>query len=122
MSLFKVCLILGMLTSIWLWPVHAAEMREALMLQGTACWEKHENIRQMLLKGSGVKAVDAQSVPGYLLVDVVAGMVTSTELSETVNRLYGAETNCRAEPMQSCISPGGDHSVKHDTSKTAVQQ
>lgn len=122
MLLFKICLILGMLTSIWSWPVHAAELREALMLQGVACWTKRDHVREMLLKRSGVKAVDAQSVPGYLLVDVVAGMVTSTELSETVNRLYGAENNCRAEPMQSCISPGGHHSVEHDTSKTAVHQ
>ena len=92
------------------------------MLQGTACWEKRENIRQTLLKRSGVKAVDAQSVPGYLLVDVVAGMVTSDELSEAVNRLYGAETHCQAEPMQSCISPGGHHAAAHDTSKTAAHQ
>lgn len=122
MSLFKVCIVLGMLTSVWSWPVQAAEMREALMLQGTTCWTKRDDIRQMLLKRSGVKAVDAQSVPGYLLVDVVAGMVTSAELSEAVNRLYGAETNCRAEPMQSCISPGGHHPIEHDTPRTAAHQ
>jgi len=92
------------------------------MLQGAACWKKRDNIRQMLLKRSGVKAVDSQSVPGYLLVDVVAGMVTLEELSEAVNRLYGAEKSCRAEPMQSCISPGGHHAAEYDTSRTATHQ
>jgi hypothetical protein len=122
MSLFKVCIVLGMLTSIWSWPVDAAELREAFMLQGTACWKDRHSIRQTLLKLSGVKAVDAQSVPGYLLVDVVAGTVTSEELSEAVNRADGVEGNCRAEPMQSCISPGGHHSTEHETSRTPAHK
>lgn len=115
MSIFKGCLALGLLTAVWSTPVDAADLREALMLQGTACWPNRDSIRQTLLKLSGVNAVDAESVPGYLLIDVVAGMVASEELTEAVNRLYAEEGTCRAEPMQSCISPGGHHVAEHGT-------
>jgi hypothetical protein len=119
MSRFTVSLILGMIVPFWTAPIHAADMREALMLHGTACVQKQDSIRQTLLKHAEVKTVDAQSVPGYLLIDVAAGTVTSEELSKAVNRLYGEKDNCRAEPMQSCISPGGHQQAEHETSKTA---
>lgn len=122
MSLFKAAIVLGLLTAVWSTPAEAAELREALMLQGTGCSKDRDTIRQALLKRSGISAVDGQSVPGYLLIDVVAGMVTPQELTEAVNRLYGAEGNCRAEPMQSCISPGGHHPAEHETSRTAAHR
>jgi hypothetical protein len=118
MPRFTIFLILGMIAPFWTWPAHAADMREALMLHGTACPTKQDSIRQTLLKHAGVKTVDAQSVPGYLLIDVAAGAVTSEELSKAVNRLYGEKDHCRAEPMQSCISPGGHQPAEHKTSNT----
>jgi hypothetical protein len=115
MSIFKGCIVLGLLTAVWSTPVDAADRREALMLQGTGCWADRDSIRQTLLELSGVNAVDAESVPDYLLIDVVAGMVASEELMEAVNRLYAGEGTCRAEPMQSCISPGGHDAAEHGT-------
>jgi hypothetical protein len=118
-SYFNVCLLTGILASMWSGPVHGAELREALMLQGSACWKDRDSIRQALLNHSEIHAVDAHSVPGYLLIDVAAGAMTAGELAETVNRLYAVKDNCRAEPMQSCISPGGHHPTEHEPSSTA---
>lgn len=115
MSTLKGCIVLGVLTTVLSSPVEAADLREALRLEGTACREDRAGIRQTLLKRPGVIAVDAQSVPGYLLIDVVAGMVTSEELTEVVNRRDRGEGTCRAEPMQSCISPGGHHAAEYGT-------
>ena len=115
MSIFRISMGLSLLAAVWSSPVDAAELREALMLQGSSCRRDQDNIRQTLLTLSGVTAVDVQSVPGYLLIDVMAGLVTSEELMGAVNRLYIKEGTCRAEPMQSCISPGGHYSAGHAT-------
>lgn len=113
MSCFKMLIALAVLGSAWSGPVDAAELREALMLEGAACSKEWESVREALLKISGITRVDATSVPGYLLIDMVAGTVTTEELANTVTRLYGGKEYCLGEPMQSCISPSGQHSAEH---------
>jgi hypothetical protein len=115
-SSFKALIFFGIIGSFWLTPVDAAERREALMLHGAACSNDRDIIREALLQLSGVHGVDAQSIPGYLLIDVVAGEISSEELTAAVNRLSAGEGNCRAEPMQSCISTDGHHQTEHAAS------
>jgi copper chaperone CopZ len=122
MSSFKALIIAGIMSCVWVAPASTAERLEALMLHGAACMNDADLIRQAVEKISGVNAVYATSVPGYLLIDVVVGMVTAEELTAAVNRVQGVEGTCRAEPMQSCISPGGHHPAEHGRSRTAAHE
>jgi hypothetical protein len=83
---------------------HAAMERVPVMLTGPGC-DTHENeLSKALLTLQGVNAAHFHRVPDHVLVDITVGMITPEEL---VQRLNTAATSwqCRAEIMQSCITP-----------------
>lgn len=77
--------------------------RITLMLSGTGCEAIRDQLPEILRGAEGVRAVDGDSIPGHLLVDVDRGHVTAEAL---VHRVAEKTTACQASVMESCITAG----------------
>jgi hypothetical protein len=85
-------------------PASAGPLKEriALMLTGSDCREAQQPIETALQQTDGVFAVDANSVPHHLLIDVEEG--TSAHDVLTIARAINIVHSCQIEVMLSCIT------------------
>jgi hypothetical protein len=90
--------------------------RIALMLTGSSCREAQQTFETALRQTDGVVAVDGNSVPGHLLIDVEEGKTSPRDIVMVVYRSAHVPLSCQVEVMQSCITAprlaGPDASVK----------
>ncbi|MDE3050546.1 MAG: hypothetical protein KGJ48_11685 [Nitrospirota bacterium] len=82
----------------------APKERIALMVTGSNCGQVQLTLEAALRKTDGVFAVDGNSVPGHLLIDVVVGKTSEHDLLTVVHTTIGTALSCRVEVMQSCIT------------------
>jgi hypothetical protein len=87
-------------------PASAGAPREriALMLTGSNCREAQQTLETALRQTDGVFAVDGNSVPGHLLIDVVEGKTSAHDILTVVHTTIGTALSCQVEVMQSCIT------------------
>ena len=78
--------------------------RIALMLTGSHCREAQQTLETALQQTDGVFAVDSNSVPGHLLIDVVEGKIFVHDILTVVQTSTNATLSCRVEVMRSCIT------------------
>jgi hypothetical protein len=76
--------------------------RAAFQLSG-ACTADHRERLSSLSTMAGVQSIDFTSVPNHLLIDIDRQQLSAQDLAPIVRRLM-AESECRVEPMESCIS------------------
>lgn len=76
--------------------------RAAFQLSG-ACTAEHRQLLSSLSTMAGVRSIDFTSVPNHLLVDIDRQRLSVQDLAPIVRRLM-TESDCHAEPMESCIS------------------
>jgi hypothetical protein len=79
--------------------------RITLMLQGAGCAAVQAQLETAVGRLDGVRAVDDQSVPGHVLIDIEKGRVTAVQLIQRVNDL-STDPPCQAGLMESCITAG----------------
>ena len=82
----------------------APKERIALMLTGSNCHESQQTLETALRKTDGVFAVDGNSVPGHLLIDVMEGKTSAHDILTVVHTTTAAALSCQVEVMQSCIT------------------
>ncbi|MFI5247481.1 MAG: hypothetical protein ACHQWV_02895, partial [Nitrospirales bacterium] len=63
----------------------APKERIALMLTGSNCHESQQTLETALRKTDGVFAVDGNSVPGHLLIDVMEGKTSAHDILTVVH-------------------------------------
>lgn len=87
-------------------PASAAAPKEriALMLTGSGCREAQQTLVAALRQTDGVFAVDGDSVPGHLLIDVEEGKISAQNIPTVVQTTIGTPLSCQVEVMQSCIT------------------
>lgn len=87
-------------------PASAGPMKEriALMLTGSHCRETQETLQTTLRQTDGVFAVDGDSVPGHLLIDVEEGKASARNMLSVAQTILGTAHSCHVEIMQSCIT------------------
>ncbi len=78
--------------------------RLALMLTGSDCRGAQQTLVTALQQTDGVFAVDSDSVPGHLLIDVEEGKTSTQDILTIVYTAIGTPLSCRVEIMQSCIT------------------
>ena len=74
------------------------------MLTGPHCREAQQTLETALRQTEGVFAVDGNSVPGHLLIDVEEGKTSAQDILTVVQATIGAALPCQVEVMQSCIT------------------
>lgn len=74
------------------------------MLTGSNCHEAQQTLETALQKTDGVLAVDGNSIPRHLLIDVEEGKTSTHDILTVVHTTIGAPLSCQVEVMQSCIS------------------
>jgi hypothetical protein len=91
---------------LFLSPALAGPPREriALMLTGPHCREALQTLETDLRQTEGVYAVDGDSVPGHLLIDVEEGKTSAHDILTVVHKTIGTTLPCQVEVMQSCIT------------------
>lgn len=91
---------------LFLSPASAGPPKEriALMLTGPHCREVQQTLETDLRQTKGVFAVDGNSVPGHLLIDVEEGQTSAHNILTIVQKTIGTTLPCRVEVMQSCIT------------------
>ncbi|HEX9155515.1 MAG TPA: hypothetical protein VF819_08120 [Nitrospira sp.] len=102
--------VFALLTTLWTAtllsysPASAGQPKEriALMLTGSDCREAQQPIEIALQQTDEVFAVDGNSVPHHLLIDVEEG--TSAHDVLTIVRAINTVHSCQIEVMQSCIT------------------
>ena len=82
----------------------APKERIALMLTGSHCRETQQTLETAFRQTDGVFAVDGNSVPGHLLIDVVEGKTSAHNILTVVHTTTAAALSCQVEVMQSCIT------------------
>lgn len=82
----------------------APKERIALLLTGSHCREAQEALETALRHTDGVFAVDGDSVPGHLLIDVEEGKTSAQNLLTVAQTTIGSAHSCQVEVMQSCIT------------------
>jgi hypothetical protein len=83
---------------------HAEPKLERVAFQLTGgCATAQEPLRSALSLAEGVRRADLTLVPGHLVVDIDGALLSAHELTTMVARIM-ADTGCRAEPMESCIT------------------
>lgn len=87
-------------------PASAGAPREriVLMLTGSNCRESQQTLETALRKTDGVFAVDGNSVPGHLLIDVMEGKTSVHDILTVVHTTTAAALSCQVAVMQSCIT------------------
>ena len=87
-------------------PASAGAPREriALMLTGSDCRGAQQTLVTALQQTDGVFAVDSDSVPGHLLIDVEEGKTSTQDILTIVYTAISTPLSCRVEIMQSCIT------------------
>jgi hypothetical protein len=78
--------------------------RITVMLTGSSCRESQQTFETALRQTDGVVAVDGNSVPGHLLIDVEEGRTSPHDLVTIVYRSTHVPLSCQVEVMQSCIT------------------
>ena len=78
--------------------------RIALMLTGPGCREAQQTLETALRESDGVFAVDGNSVPGHLLIDVEEGKTSAHDILTVVQKTTGTALSCQVEVMQSCTT------------------
>lgn len=105
-------------TLLYIAPALAGNPKEriTLMLTGSSCREAQQTFETALRKTDGVFAVDGNSVPGHLLIDVQEGKTSPHDIVTVLYRSTHVPLSCQVEVMQSCITAprlaGPDASVK----------
>jgi len=77
--------------------------RIALQFDGAACDSRHASILSALSAISGVRAVDLSSVPNHALIDIDSRVLSEHDLLTIVAQAMPS-SDCRVEPVASCIS------------------
>ncbi len=92
-------------------PAKAAQKLERVAFQfsGT-CSNGQRQLLSALSMVDGVRSVDLSSVPDHALIDIDGQFLSSHDLANIVRQAM-RETDCRAEPMESCVSPGAPHRI-----------
>jgi len=87
-------------------PASAGPPKEriVLMLTGSNCPDALQTLETTLRQTDGVFAVDGNSVPGHLLLDVEEGKTSAHDILTVVHMTIGAAPSCQVEIMQSCIT------------------
>ena len=80
-----------------------AQDRIAIMLSGPDCPALRNTVTAALQQQTGVLHVDADLMPGHVLIDIVRQHLTEAELIAVAKKASG-EGHCKAEVMRSCIS------------------
>ncbi|MEO5955658.1 MAG: hypothetical protein ABIR36_08245 [Nitrospiraceae bacterium] len=78
--------------------------RIALMLTGSDCREAQQTLVAALRQTDGVFAVDGDSVPGHLLIDVEEGEISAQDTLTIARTALGSALSCQIKIMQSCIT------------------
>jgi hypothetical protein len=91
---------------LFLSPASAGPPKEriALMLTGPHCREVQQTLETDLRQTEGVFAVDGNSVPGHLLIDVEEGQTSAHDILTVVQKRISTTLPCQVEVMQSCIT------------------
>jgi hypothetical protein len=76
--------------------------RIAFMLTGSDCLEAQQTLETALRQTDGIFAVDGNSVPHHLLIDVEEGISAHDML--TIVRAKNTVHSCQIEVMLSCIT------------------
>jgi hypothetical protein len=105
-AVFKFLTALCTALLLFLSPASAGPPKEriALMLTGQGCREAQQTLETTLRESDGVFAVDVNSVPGHLLIDVEEGKTSAHDILTVVQKTIGTALPCQAEVMQSCIT------------------
>lgn len=82
----------------------APRERITLMLVGPSCREAQQTFETALRQTDGVFAVDGNSVPEHLLIDVEGGKTSPHDIVTVVYRSTHVPLSCQVEVMQSCIT------------------
>ena len=87
-------------------PASAAVSKEriTLMLTGSNCREAQQTLEIALPQTDGVFAVDGNSVPRHLLIDVEEGKTSAHDILTVVHGSTHVPLSCQVEVMQSCIT------------------
>jgi len=93
-------------TLLYIAPALAGNPKEriTLMLTGSSCREAQQTFETALRKTDGVFAVDGNSVPGHLLIDVQEGKTSPHDIVTVLYRSTHVPLSCQVEVMQSCIT------------------
>ncbi|MFO0706655.1 MAG: hypothetical protein U0412_07345 [Nitrospira sp.] len=94
--------------------------RIAIQLTGAACTTHRSLIHDTLIAVTGVRAIDLTSIPDHALVDIDPILIQAHDLPSIIERVVG-QSECRAEPMESCISAGSSH-ASADTHRPTGEQ
>jgi len=86
--------------------------RITLMLTGSSCREAQQTFETALRKTDGVFAVDGNSVPGHLLIDVQEGKTSPHDIVTVLYRSTHVPLSCQVEVMQSCITAPHAHQTR----------
>ena len=78
--------------------------RIALMLTGSDCRGALQTLILALQQTDGVFAIDGDSVPGHLLIDVEAGKTSARDMRTVAQTAISTPLSCQVEIMQSCIT------------------
>lgn len=81
----------------------STRVRVALQLTGESCAAQHQRLVTSLSAMNGIRFVDLSSVPGHVLVDIDARILSAHDLTPIVQQLL-TPAECLAAPMESCIS------------------
>lgn len=81
----------------------STRVRVALQLTGESCAAQHQRLVTSLSAMNGIRSVDLSSVPGHVLVDIDARILSAHDLTPIVQQLL-TPAECLAAPMESCIS------------------
>ncbi|HJU04338.1 MAG TPA: heavy-metal-associated domain-containing protein [Nitrospiraceae bacterium] len=77
--------------------------RVTLMLDGETCVASQAAVEAALRALDGVQAVDLRTVPGHVLVDVDAALLTPDQVASAVHKQL-MDQRCTPVVMKSCIS------------------
>lgn len=78
--------------------------RIALILTGPDCREAQQTLTLALQQTDGVFAVNSDSVPGHLLIDIEGGKRSAQDMLTVVQAAVTTPLSCHVEIMQSCIT------------------
>lgn len=86
-------------------PASAGPPKEriTLMLTGSGCREAQQAVETTLQQTDGVFAVDGNSIPGHLLIDVEEGKTSAHDILTAV-QTTNTPLSCQVEVIQSCTT------------------
>jgi len=84
----------------WNGLLYAAEQKVTLMLGGKFCDAYLGDVREALMKVSGVKDVDFKSMKGHAVVKVEGDKAMPDQLAQAVNGVKGDGWHCTAQAMK----------------------